>query len=164
MSISLIAAMDRNRTIGVGNKLPWRLPAEMAYFTRNTVGKTVIMGRKTFESLPKPLKDRRNVVLTRRQEYRPEGCETVHSIDEALRLFKDEELMVIGGADIYAQFLPFADTIYLTAVDAKVEGGDAYFPYFSNSEWELTEIEKREADEKNAYAFTFQTFKRRTNG
>ncbi|MCA0757984.1 type 3 dihydrofolate reductase [Paenibacillus sp. N4] len=164
MSITLIAAMDRNRTIGAGNKLPWRLPAEMAYFTRNTLGKTVIMGRKTFESLPKPLKDRRNVVLTKRPDYRPEGCEIVHSIEEALRLFKDEELMVIGGAEIYAQFLPFADMIYLTAVDAEVKGGDAYFPDFSDTEWELAESEKREADEKNAYAFTFQTFKRRTIG
>jgi dihydrofolate reductase len=161
MSITLIAAMDLNRTIGIGNKLPWRLPAEMAFFKQKTLGKTVLMGRKTFQSLPKPLKDRRNVVLTRIPEYKPEGCEILHSIESALELSKSEELVVIGGADIYAQFLPYADIIYLTEVEAHIEGGDAFFPDFSDSEWELVETEHRESDEKNSYSFTFQTFKRR---
>lgn len=163
MTIALIAAMDRNRTIGIGNKLPWRLPAEMAFFKKMTLGKTVLMGRKTFESLRKPLSDRRNIVLTRQQEFQPEGCEVVHSLEEALERCKDDELMVIGGADIYAQFLPFADTILLTDVDAVIEGGDAFFPAFSDSEWQLVQSERRNRDEKNVYAFTFQTFKRRTN-
>ena len=160
MTITLIAAMDCNRTIGIGNKLPWRLPAEMAYFKKMTLGKTVLMGRKTFESLPKPLTDRRNVVLTRQHGFQPEGCEVVHSVEEALRLCKDDELMVIGGADIYAQMLPYADTILLTEVNTIIEGGDAFFPMFSESQWKLVESESRESDEKNKYAFTFQTFKR----
>ncbi|WP_053376197.1 dihydrofolate reductase [Paenibacillus sp. FJAT-27812] len=161
MTITLIAAMDRNRTIGIGNKLPWRLPAEMAFFKKMTIGKTVLMGRKTFESLPKPLVDRRNVVLTRQHDFQPEGCEIVHSVEEALELCKNDELMVIGGEDIYAQMLPFADTILLTEVDTAVEGGDAFFPAFSDSQWQIVEAESRESDEKNRYAFTFQTFKRR---
>ncbi|OMF38301.1 dihydrofolate reductase [Paenibacillus sp. FSL H8-0548] len=161
MSITLIAAMDLNRTIGIENKLPWRLPAEMAFFKQKTLGKTVLMGRKTFQSLPKPLKDRRNVVLTRQPDFKPEGCEIVHSLEAALELAKTEELVVIGGADIYAQFLPFADIIYLTEVEAHIEGGDAFFPVFSDLEWKLVETEHRDSDEKNAYAFTFQTFNRR---
>ncbi|WP_169081564.1 dihydrofolate reductase [Paenibacillus sp. PL91] len=161
MAIALIAAMDRNRTIGIENKLPWRLPAEMAYFKRMTLGKTVLMGRKTFESLPKPLVDRRNVVLTRQQDFQPEGCEVVHSVEEALELCKNDELMVIGGADIYAQMLPYADTILLTEVDTIIEGGDAFFPAFSESQWQIMESDSRDSDEKNRYAFTFQTFKRR---
>ncbi|WP_424768900.1 dihydrofolate reductase [Paenibacillus sp. sgz302251] len=163
MSITLISAMDRNRTIGMDNQLPWRLPAEMAYFTKMTVGKTVLMGRKTFESLPKPLKDRRNVVLTRQLDYKPEGCEAVHSLDEAIALSKEDEVMIIGGAEIYKQFLPYADTILLTAVEAEIEGGDAFFPLFLESEWELVESERRENDARNKYAFTFQTFKRRSD-
>lgn len=138
MSITLIAAMDLNRTIGIENKLPWRLPAEMAFFKQKTLGKTVLMGRKTFQSLPKPLKDRRNVVLTRQPDFKPEGCEIVHSLEAALELAKTEELVVIGGADIYAQFLPFADIIYLTEVEAHIEGGDAFFQYsliWSGSLW-----------------------------
>jgi dihydrofolate reductase len=160
----MIAAMDRNRTIGIGNKMPWRLPAEMAYFTKMTTGKTVLMGRKTFESLRKPLKDRRNVVLTRQKQFQPEGCEVVHSLQEALELCKVDELMVMGGADIYAQFMPYADTLLLTAVDAEIEGGDAFFPEFPEAEWELVDSEKRHSDERNSYGFTFQTFKRRSNG
>ncbi|WP_028610690.1 dihydrofolate reductase [Paenibacillus harenae] len=164
MSITLIAAMDHNRTIGVGNKMPWRLPAEMAYFTKMTTGKTVIMGRKTFESLRKPLKDRRNVVLTRQQQFHPEGCEVVHSLEDALALSAVDELMVMGGAEIYAQFLPYADTIRLTEVEAEIAGGDAFFPPFSPDEWELTESVRRESDENNAFSFTFQTYKRRSAG
>jgi len=158
MNITLIAAMDRSRTIGIGNKLPWRLPAEMAFFKKMTIGKTVLMGRKTFESLPKPLVDRRNVVLTRQTDFQPEGCEIVHSMKEALELYTDEELVVIGGADIYEQFLPFANKILLTKVEADIEGGDAFFPAFSDSLWQLVESESRDSDEKNKYAFTFQTF------
>ncbi|WP_054024676.1 dihydrofolate reductase [Bacillus sp. FJAT-28004] len=158
MNITLIAAMDRNRTIGIGNKLPWRLPAEMAFFKKMTIGKTVLMGRKTFESLPKPLDDRKNVVLTRQTDFHPEGCVIVHSIEEALEVYTDEELVVIGGADIYEQFLPFANKILLTKVEVDIEGGDAFFPIFSDLQWQLVESESRESDEKNKYAFTFQTF------
>jgi len=162
MSITLIGAMDRNRTIGIGNKLPWRLPAEMAFFTKMTTGNTVLMGRKTFESLPRPLKDRKNVILTRQQDFKQEGCEVVHSIEEALSLYKEDELFIMGGAEIYEQFLPYADTILLTAVDVEIAGGDAFFPAFSKAEWKLVESTHRPSDEKNAYSFTFQTFIRQT--
>lgn len=97
------------------------------FFKKMTIGKTVLMGRKTFESLPKPLVDRKNVVLTRQTDFHPEGCEIVHSIKEALELYTAEELVVIGGADIYEQFLPFANQILLTKVEADIEGGDAFF-------------------------------------
>ncbi|SFE58321.1 dihydrofolate reductase [Paenibacillus algorifonticola] len=159
MSITLIAAMDRNRTIGIGNKLPWRLPAEMALFTKHTLGKTVVMGRKTFESLPKPLKDRRNVVVTRQSDFASEGCETVHSIEEVLSRFSGEELMVIGGTEIYTQFLPIADKLHLTAVDVEVAGGDAFFPVFNEADWELVESIPHRKDERNLHDFTWQTFK-----
>ncbi|MNZ91453.1 Dihydrofolate reductase [compost metagenome] len=163
LSITMIAAMDLNRAIGIGNRLPWRLPAEMAYFTKNTTGKTVLMGRKTFESLPKPLKDRRNVVLTRRADAQLEGCEVVHSVSEALELCQGDEIMVIGGGEIYKLFLPYADTLLLTLVETEIQGADAYFPEFSSSEWKLIASERRESDERNAYAFTFQTYKKRVN-
>ncbi|MFF2089695.1 dihydrofolate reductase [Paenibacillus sp. NPDC058174] len=165
MSITMIAAMDRNRTIGFGNRLPWKLPAEMAYFKKMTTGKTVVMGRKTFESLrSKPLPNRRNVVLTRQEEASEEasfeGCETVRSVQEAIDRFGDEELMIIGGAEIYAQFLPVADKLLLTEVQTSVPEGDAYFPAFSLEEWTLVHQEPVAGDEANAYSFTFQTFTR----
>lgn len=161
MSIALIAAMDRSHAIGVGNRLPWRLPAEMAYFTRSTIGKTVIMGRKTFESLPKPLKDRKNVILTRQLGYNIEGCETVHSVEESLERYSGDEIMVIGGAEIYEQYLPYADTLLLTDVDTDVEGADAFFPKVEEEVWQLVSSEHHEKDDKNAYSFTFKVYKRR---
>lgn len=160
MSITMIATMDRDRTIGIGNKTPWRLPAEMAFFTRHTTGKTVVMGRKTFESAPKPLKDRVNVVITRQLDYTKESCEVVHSVQEAIERYGEGELMVIGGADIYTQFLPYADKLLLTEVDTEIEGGDAFFPEFSSDEWERVDAEEVERDERNAFSFTFQTFTR----
>lgn len=161
MSITLIAAMDRNRAIGIENRMPWRLKAEMAYFTAKTTGKTVLMGRKTFESIGKPLVKRLNVILTRQESYSQEGCEVVHSVQEALDKYRNHELMVIGGADLYGQMLPYADTILLTDVEAEIEGADAYFPAFDLSEWELTESEHRTKDEQNKYSFTFRAYTRR---
>ncbi|WP_042161819.1 dihydrofolate reductase [Paenibacillus gorillae] len=161
MSITMIAAMDRNRTIGFGNRLPWKLPAEMAYFKKMTTGKTVVMGRKTFESLrSKPLPNRRNIVLTRQEQASFEGCETVRSVQEAIDRFGGEELMIIGGAEIYAQFLPVADKLLLTEVQTSVPEGDAYFPAFSLGEWTLVHQEPVASDDANAYPFTFQTFTR----
>ncbi|GGF90038.1 dihydrofolate reductase [Paenibacillus abyssi] len=157
MSITMIAAMAKNRTIGTDNELPWRLPEDMAYFRRVTTGTTVIMGRKTLESFGKPLKNRRNVVLTRNPDYRPEGCEIVHSIDQALGQFASADVMVIGGEEIYRQFLPYADKILLTEIDAEFEG-DAQFPEFSAEEWQLAESVKGIRDEKNPYDYYFQTY------
>jgi len=160
MTITLIAAMDRANVIGTGNRLPWRLPAEMAYFTKNTVGKTVLMGRKTFESLPKPLKDRRNVIMTRSEDLKIEGCEIVHSVEEALDRYANEELMVIGGADIYHQFLPFADRLMLSSVEADIEDGDAFFPKVQYNDWKLVRSIRHESDEKNKYGFTYNEYER----
>lgn len=160
MSITLIAAMGRNRAIGIQNRLPWRLPAEMAYFKAMTTGKTVVMGRKTYESLGRPLPNRRNVVLTRDTALALDGCEIIYSVNEALERYGDQELMVIGGAEIYSLFLPHADTLLLTEVEVDVEGGDAFFPIFNAEEWSLSASEYMDRDDKNAYAFTFKTYSR----
>ncbi|MHA6484042.1 dihydrofolate reductase [Paenibacillus sp. strain BS8-2] len=159
MTITLIAAMDRNRMIGKGNAMPWRLPAEMAYFKANTLEKTVLMGRKTFESIgSKALPNRRNVVLTRQVGLQLEGCEIVHSVEEAIRLYasdREEPLMIIGGTEVYTAFLPYADTILLTEVETEIQDGDAMFPVFSPSEWKRTVGERKEKDERNPFSFTF---------
>ena len=163
MGITIIAAMARNRVIGADNRLPWRLPDDMAFFVRSTRGKTVLMGRLTFESLPGgALKNRTNVVLTRNPSYRPEGCEVVHSIAEALERFGsgDEELMVAGGAEIYKQLLPLADTMLLTEVEAEPDG-DAFFPAWDEREWEKTDSVYHPADERHAYPFRFNTYRRK---
>lgn len=161
MSITMIAAMDRNRAIGIGNKLPWRLPAEMAFFTKMTTGKTVIMGRKTFESLPKPLKNRKNVILTRQSDFGHEECEVVHSIEEAIQRYGTDEVMVIGGADVYEQFLPYAETLLVTQVEVEISEGDAFFPEIREEQWKRISAEPFSKDERNAYDFTFQTFVRK---
>ncbi|CAH0121411.1 MULTISPECIES: dihydrofolate reductase [unclassified Paenibacillus] len=160
MSISLIWAMDRNRTIGVDNKLPWRLPADMAYFKRQTSGKTVLMGRKTFESIGKPLPNRTNVVLTRSRDFRHEGCTIVRSLEEALALAEREPLMVIGGAEIYRLLLPYADRLLVTEIDHSFAGGDAFFPEWDEDEWRIVESVPGTIDEKNIYPHTFVTYER----
>ncbi|MFB9330422.1 dihydrofolate reductase [Paenibacillus aurantiacus] len=163
MAVIQIAAMARNRAIGLDNKLLWRLPSEMAHFKQTTMGKTVLMGRKTFESLGRPLPNRRNVVLSREMAQAPEGCELVRSVEEALRNYNNgvygEDLMVIGGANIYAQLLPFTHTIVLTEVEADFEA-DAFFPALSEHEWKVSSRDCRSADEKNAYDFCILTYDR----
>jgi dihydrofolate reductase len=160
MTITLIAAMARNRVIGIDNDLPWKLPDDMAFFVRSTKGKVVLMGRKTLESFNGPLKNRTNVVLTRQLDYAPEGCVIVHSVEEALERYRGEDIMVAGGAEIYALLLPFADTILLTEVEATIEG-DTRFPAFSMDEWELAESDYHTTDDRHAYAFRFNTYVRR---
>jgi len=163
MSITLIAAMAKNRVIGRDNGLPWRLPDDMKFFMRSTLGRTVLMGRRTFESLPGgPLKNRLNVILTRRTDWRPpEGCEVVHSVEEALSRYGDGELMVAGGAEVYAMFLPFAGRMLLTEIDAEVEG-DAFFPEWDPAEWELVDRVHHPPDERHAHPFSFNTYVRRS--
>ncbi|PZD93685.1 dihydrofolate reductase [Paenibacillus sambharensis] len=161
MTITMIAAMARNRVIGADNDLPWKLPDDMAFFKRTTLNTTVLMGRKTLESFHGPLKNRTNVVLTRNKDFHMEGCQVVHSVDEALHKYGSHDLMVIGGAEIYQQLLPHADTILLTEVDAEVEG-DARFPDFPAEEWALTESAYHPADDRHAYSFHFNTYTRRS--
>lgn len=160
MTITLIAAMDRSRAIGVQNELPWRLPADMAYFKDMTIKKTVLMGRKTYESLGRPLPYRRNVVLTRKEDLRLEGCEIIHNPQEAIERFSNEELMVIGGSEIYSLFLPHADKLLLTDVETTVQEADAFFPAFNEEEWKLTASVFREKDDRNGYNMRFQTYVR----
>ncbi|SDX78000.1 dihydrofolate reductase [Paenibacillus sp. CF384] len=162
MTIAMIAAMARNRVIGIDNGMPWRLPAEMAHFRRSTAGKTVVMGRKTFESLSGPLKNRRNVILTRSLDYKPDGCEVAHSVEEVLTQYGSidgQELVIMGGAEIYALFMPYADKLWLTEVEAEV-AGDAHFPTFQMNEWTVQDREHFSKDEKNAYDFTIVTYVR----
>jgi len=159
-TISLIAAMAKNRVIGINNKMPWHLPADLRHFKALTVGKPIIMGRKTWESLPGLLPDRPHIVVTRDADYQAEGCQVVHSIDEALTAAGDvPEVMIVGGADFYSAMLPQADRLYLTLVETTVEG-DAFFPDYRPAEWQLVAQEEHAADEKNPFPYRFLTLER----
>ncbi|MFC3885238.1 type 3 dihydrofolate reductase [Bacillus songklensis] len=158
--ISLIAAMDENRLIGKNNDLPWRLPADLAYFKKVTMGRTVVMGRKTFESIGKPLPGRENVIVTSRQDYKAEGAAVVHSLDELLAFDNhSKELFIIGGARLYEQTLPHANRLYLTEIQEQFEG-DTYFPVFNQSEWNVIFKEQGVKDEKNSYTYFFTIYER----
>lgn len=161
MIISLIAAMGRNRVIGTHNKLPWDMPADMKRFRHLTRGKPIIMGMKTFVSIGRVLPDRLNIVLTRDPDWQaPEGAITAHSPEEAIKIAEGhEEVMVIGGEQIFRIFLPLAHKIYLTLIEHDFEG-DARFPEFDIKDWRETERIPHEADEKNPYPYTFLTLKR----
>ncbi len=159
-TISLIWAQDENRLIGNKNKLPWRLPADLAWFKECTMGKPILMGRKTFESIGKPLPGRQNIVLTR-QDLQIEGCTVVHSLEQAKEAAGDAaEIMVIGGAEIYAQTLPFADKLYYTQIHHAFKG-DAWFLELQMKKWEMLHREAHTADEKNPYDHTFMILARR---
>ncbi len=161
MIISLIAAMGKNRVIGKNNSLPWNLPADMKHFRELTTNKPVIMGRKTFESIGKPLPNRTNIVITRDQDYKAENCIVVRSADDALKAAENnEEVMVIGGSQIYKEFLPRANRMYLTLIEEDFDG-DAFFPEYKVEEWEETAYEEHERDSKNQYNYTFLTLERK---
>ena len=161
MIISLIAAMGRNRVIGADNALPWDLPADMKRFRQLTMGKPIIMGRKTFESIGKALPGRVNIVMTRDADLRAEGCVVVHSPEEALRAAGDvPEAVVIGGGSIFGQFLPMAQRMYLTMIDKDFQG-EAVFPEFDADDWRESERRDCAPDEKNAYSYTFLTLEKK---
>lgn len=160
MSVAIIAAVAKNGVIGAAGGLPWRLKDEMAYFKAQTMGKPVLMGSATFRSLPKPLVGRTNVILSRSMTEAPEGCVIVRSVEEALARYGDAELMVAGGADVYAQLLPHADRLLLSELSEAVEG-DAVFPPFDREEWELVSTSRHEADERNSIAFDKRVYVRR---
>jgi len=155
--ISLIWAMDKNRLIGKDNQMPWHLPAELAYFRKVTTGHPVLMGRRTYESIGKPLPNRTNVILTRNEEYKPEGCIVIHSIEEALERFGGQLLFIIGGAQIYRQFLPYAEKLYVTLIDHEF-AGDEYFPELDWENWRQISVEPGITDERNPYSYSFQVF------
>ena len=160
MRITLIAAMTDAGVIGKDNQLPWRLPGDMRRFRRLTMGKPVIMGRKTWESIGKPLSGRRNIVLTSDPEYTADGCAVVPSVEDALHVCGEaEEAMIIGGASVYEAFMPGAGRLELTLVHADIDG-DIRFPGFNEAAWKETERIENVADEKHAHAFTFLTLER----
>lgn len=162
MLISLIVAASENNVIGKDNDLPWRLPDDMKFFVRTTKGHHILMGRKNLESFGKLLPNRTNILLTRDRSYQFEGAEIFYDLHEAIAFAKgrgEEELMVIGGGEIYKQCLPFTDRIYLTRVHDKIEG-DTLFPEL-DGQWDLIHEEFHPEDEKHNYSFTFQTFERK---
>ena len=164
MTISLIWAMSKNRVIGIENRLPWKLPADMKWFRQHTLGKSVVMGRKTYDSFGgKSLPDRKNIVVTQDMNYHSSHAIVCHSIDEALEICKnDQEVMIIGGMSLYKQILPRADKLYMTVVDTVCDG-DAWFPEYTASDWVETSSYHQDADEKNAYPCDFFILERVNN-
>jgi dihydrofolate reductase len=166
MTISLIAALSKNRVIGKNNDLPWRLPDDMKHFMQTTRGHVVIMGRKNYESLPqkfKPLPERTNIIVTHQKDYQAPNCLITHSLDQAIegaRKFHPEEIFIIGGAEIYAQSLSQAHRLYLTEIDAIIEG-DTYFPLFDKTQWIEKSRKHHAADARHAYAFDFVVYERK---
>jgi len=157
MILSLIAAMDNNRLIGKDNDLPWHLPADLQHFKSVTMNKPILMGRKTYDSIGRPLPGRQNIVITR-SDIEIEGVTVVNSIDEAIVAAKDaEEVMVIGGSSIYELVLPEVQRMYLSYVEGEFEG-DAWFPEFDENEWKIMDEKVQAADEKNAHACRFVTY------
>jgi len=159
--ISLMVAMAQNGVIGRGNALPWRLPADLKRFKEFTLGKPILMGRKTYESIGRPLPGRANLVLTRDPDWRAAGVIPVHSVEEALRQTRTcDELVAIGGAEVYRLLLPLARRIYMTHVHADI-AGDTYFPAFDPAQWHDLDCQTHPADERHAYPVTFVTLERR---
>lgn len=163
MIVSLIVAMGQNRAIGLRGTLPWRLSADLARFKHLTMGHHLIMGRKTYESIGRPLPGRTSIIVTRQADYKAAGCLVTASLDEAVSLAQargEQEAFVIGGAEIYAAALPKADRIHLTLVAASPEA-DTFFPEFDEAEWHRTKEGSAEADDRNQYAMTFVTLNRK---
>lgn len=159
-SLSLIAALARNRVIGRDHRLPWHLPADLRFFKQMTLGKPLLMGRRTWESIGRPLPGRRMIVLSNDPGYSAPGCSVVHSMDAALsEAGAVAEVMVIGGALLYAQTLPLADRMYLTQVEADV-AGDVRFPEWDSLDWRLDWEEKHPADAEHAWPYCFQRWER----
>jgi dihydrofolate reductase len=155
MKVSIVVAMAANRVIGNNNQLPWHLPADLKHFKQTTMGKPILMGRKTWESIGRPLPGRTNIVITRDESYAAPGCLVVHSIEAAMQAAaQQDEVMVIGGAEFYRQVLPRADTIYLTRIHQDFEG-DTFFPELDEAEWQEVARVDCDADDRNPYAYSF---------
>ena len=165
MTVSIIVAMTADRVIGRDNTLPWRLPADLRRFKRLTLGHHLVVGRKTWESIGRPLPGRKMVVITRQRDFRADGVEVVHSVDDALAVAREngeDEVFIAGGEEIYRQTLARAHRLYLTRVHATIEG-DAFFPEYDAAAWTEVEREDRAADEKNPHAFSFITYEASRN-
>jgi dihydrofolate reductase len=162
MRITLVVAVAENGVIGAGGRLPWHLPADLKHFKAITLGKPIVMGRRTWESIGRPLPERRNIVVSGQPDLVIPGCEVVATLDDAIRLCAGSpELMVIGGAQIYEQALPLASRIELTRVHSPFDG-DTFFPALDLDVWREVEIEEHAPDDRNAYAYSFVVLKRRT--
>ncbi|MCZ6834647.1 MAG: dihydrofolate reductase [Planctomycetota bacterium] len=160
MALTLIAAMSENHVIGVQGDLPWRLPEDLKRFKRLTLGHHVIMGRKTYQTLNKPLPDRVNIVVTRQADFQPDGVKVAHTLQDALDLAsEDSNPFILGGGEIYALALPRADTMELTIVHAHIEG-DTFFPDYDVADWTLIHDEHHEPDDKHEHAYSFRTYGR----
>lgn len=163
MKLALIVAMDENGLIGKSNNLPWRLSADLQYFRKITMAKPIIMGRKTYESIGRPLPGRQNIIITKNQAYQAQNCTVVCSIDEALHITSAaDEVMVMGGGSLYAQLLPHAHKLYLTLVHAKLEG-DTWFPKWCLDDWQQLSREDHIADDVNDYPYSFIVYQRCSN-
>lgn len=166
MKIIQVVAASENNVIGVQNQLPWHLPNDLKFFKKHTTGKPVLMGRKTYESLGKPLPNRLNIVLSSQEELSlPEGVLHFHSINGALKILEDaghEEVCIIGGGQIFRETIGMTDVVYLTRVHTTIDNGETFFPHIDHSHFVLAWEEAHAADEKHAFPFTFQRFERAT--
>lgn len=161
--ISLLLAMDRNHVIGLNNDLPWRLPKDLRFFKEKTTGHTIIMGRKTYESMGGALPNRKNTIITNSQADYPEDIDVIHDLDIVQKWSEEnpnEELFIIGGGNIFKQSLIFADRMYITWIDHSFDG-DTYFPEFSEEEWSLTSKFKGERNDTNPYDYYFLQYDRK---
>lgn len=160
--ISFIVAMDENRVIGKNNQLPWHLPEDLKYFKRVTMGHPIVMGRKTFDSIGRPLPGRENIIITRNNEFKNESCTVFHSMEQLLQYCQDhsnEEYFVIGGAEVFKQLISFVDRLYITFINEQFEG-DTFFPTIDMNEWELISREQGLQDEKNPYRYEFLIYEK----
>ncbi|MEB8433141.1 type 3 dihydrofolate reductase [Cocleimonas sp. KMM 6892] len=157
MKLSMIVAMAHNRVIGLDNKMPWHLPADLQWFKKTTLGSPIIMGRKTYDSIGRPLPGRLNIILSRNTELEIEGCTVVNTLSDALDAAKGaDEVFITGGAHLYEKFLQDADCLYLTMIDADLEG-DTFFPDYTQYAWKEIDRIDNPADEKNPYPYSFVT-------
>lgn len=161
MTISMIAAVAENNVIGKDNSLPWHLPTDLKYYKQTTLGHHIIMGRKNFEAIGRPLPKRTNIIITRKENYTAEGCIVVNSLREALQAVQnDEEPFIIGGGEIYKMALPYADRLYITRIHETFDG-DVFFPDFDKQQWILKSREDHKADKKNPHDFSFLIYERK---
>ncbi len=159
-SISILVAMARNRTIGINNTLPWRIPEDLKHFKALTMGHCIIMGRKTFDSIGKPLPGRTSIVVTRKRDLKIEGCTMAHSLEEAITSCANEdEVFIVGGAELYALAMPLTATLYVTEIQQNVEG-DAHFPQFDRGQWKEISREERTQESPQALEYHFVTYQR----
>ncbi|ODN68308.1 type 3 dihydrofolate reductase [Methylophaga muralis] len=160
MKTAFVVAMDEQGLIGRDNDLPWRLSADLQYFRRITMGKPILMGRKTHESIGRALPGRQNIVVSSLVDYQAEACDVANSIEDALKLAANaDEIMVIGGSSLFEQMFDIVDKLYLTRVHAELEG-DTWFPEWDQTQWQLISQESHPADEKNDYAYSFEVYQR----